>query len=525
MSLLIGQYLPSSSFASQSAPDAYPNYLSFVEMRGMVDDCVRGIYTLDQKQRYLPTNSYRERHPKMNQDYLERALFPGETQYALQTYDGLFSVGSPELALPDDGRMTYIAERASAMGGDMKHVQLRCNNEQMKHGLHCLLLEMGGNPEMPFFVQEYGADSLLRIHYREREGDRLVDFVLLDESLTDYDLSAKEDVAIRRYAVLSLDANDEYYQRTIAPEELRDLDLRNPPMDKRTIYPDYHGKRFHRVPFVACGASGITGTIEVPPMLSMAQTEIALFKALADHAYHIYMNTQEILCVTGAPADFERRAENGEVDVGAGTLLAFRSAETKAFYVSTNGTGFTAEQEQIKQLKDDIDRKRMSLMSAKSHQSGTVVSMLAGAQTAPLRAVVDASGVAITSILRQMAEWMGYSDVDISQIAYIPSQQFASASVNLSEYVALCQAVRNGEVPMLQRQLYDMARESGILSRTLPYEKFRDLYAAEQEEFLRSQVVLPQRTGNPYASRTSRPSGGDANGKIPTSHEQVDGLG
>lgn len=504
-------YLSASSFASQSAPFAYRNYLDFVEMRGMVDDCVRGIYTIDQKRSYLPQNAYRAKHPKMDQDFLERALFPGETQYALQTYDGLFSIGQPELALPEDGRMSYIAERASAMGGDMKHVQLRTNNEQMKHGLRCLLLETGGEAARPFFVQEYGADALLRIHYSEKEGDRHPDFVLLDESTTDYDVSLHEDVEVRRFLVLALDRNGDYYQRVIAPEELKDLDTLNPPGDGRTVYPDYLGRRFWRVPFLACGASGVTGTIEVPPMLSMAQTEIALFKAMADHAYHIYMNTQEILCVTGADPSFADKANSGEVDVGAGTLMAFRSPDTKVFYASTNGTGFTAEQQQIAQLKDDIDRKRMSLMSAKSHQSGTVVSMLAGAQTAPLRAVVDSSGVALTSLLRQMAEWMGYGEKEVSDIYYTPSQQFASASVNLSEYVSLCQAVRNGEVPMLQRQLYDMGRESGILSRTLPYERFKDLYAVERDEYLRDQVVLPQRTGDPYLSRSSAPAKGNAN--------------
>lgn len=496
-------YLPASSFASLASPDAYPNYLSFVEMRGTVDDCVRGIYTLEQKQRYLPSNSYREKHPRMNQDFLERALFPGETQYALQTYDGLFSVGSPELALPEDGRMTYIADKAGAMGGDMKHVQLRTNNGQMRHGLYCLLLEIGRDDRMGgrpfFFIQEFGADALLRMHFMDVGSERVPDFVLLDESTTDYDVARKQDVIDRRYVVLALDGNGDYFQRTILPEELRDLDVSAPPMDGRTVYPEYLGRRFNRVPFVACGASGITGKIEVPPMLSMAQTEIALFKALADHAYHIYMNTQEILVVTGAGAEFEDKAKN--VEVGAGTLINIRSPEAKAYYVSTNGTGFTAEQQQIAQLKDDIDRKRMSLMSAKSHQSGTVVSMLAGAQTAPLRAVVDASGVALTSMLRQMAEWIGYGEEEVRSVQYVPSQQFANASVNLSEYVALCQAVRNGSVPMLERQLYDMARESGILSRTLPYERFKDLYETEQEEFLRKQVVLPQRTGNPFAGR------------------------
>ena len=83
-------------------------------------------------------------------------------------------------------------------------------------------------------------------------------------------------------------------------------------------------------------------------------------------------------------------------------------------------------------------------MSAKTHQSGTVVGLVQNSQSAPLRTVVEVSGNAIRLILKQMAKWMGHSEEEVDAISYIPSEEFANPRVNLSEFIALCNAVDTG---------------------------------------------------------------------------------
>lgn len=481
---------------------AFPEYRELSECREVVDDCLSGQRTVKEKVRYLPPNDWQKSHEDQYKAFLRRALFPGETRYALDIYEGMFSLGNPKISLPESGKLDFIIKNASVYGDDLKQIQMRLNSEQMSHGLRCLLLEVRADADKPFFIREYPAGKFLRSHFSDIDGESFADFILLDESTGVYDLATFSDATDYKLRILALDKNGFYYQRSIRPWELnKDLDIRKPPLDDRTVYPAVFGTRFHRIPFVWCGVNSVSGaSFEYPPMKSLADTELALYVAMANHSQHIYMNTQEILIFTGVtPESIPRDAV-----FGCGSFLALKNAEADAKYVSTNGVGFTAEKEEIEQLQSSIEQKRLSLMSAKSHQSGTVVGLVQNSQSAPLRTIVNTSGTAITRILRYMAQWIGMSEEEIYAIEYIPSQQFAETRISLSEFIALCKSVQDGSVKMLEEDLYSMARENGLINNSTPWGVFRKRYALEDEERQKKNAILPSATsGNPFANRQS----------------------
>lgn len=477
---------------------AFPEYNELLECREIVDDCLAGQKTIKEKSKYLPPNSWQREHPEQYHAFLNRALFQGETEYSIDIYDGLFSLGNPQITLPDDKKMNFILKRASASREDLKSIQLRLNTEQMTQGLRCNLLEVRQNAKYPFFIQEYHANKFLRSHFLDDDGDKIADLVLLNESTYYHDLASKKDVKDLKLRVLALDSNREYYQRRVAPQEYLDLDLKNPPVDERTIYPAYRKKRFNQIPFVWCGVKSISGEeFDYPPMLSLAQTELKLYMSIAHNSQHIYMNTQETVFITGqVTGNFDMRT----LQFGAGASNFIPGKDIKVEYLSTNGVGFDAEEKEITRLKSDIEQKRLSLMSAKSHQSGTVLGMVQNSQSAPLRTISDWSGRALTRLLQYMAEWMGYSEEDVDKISYIPSQEYANPRVNLSEFIALCKAVIAGEVMMLEEDLYQMAKESNFINTDLTWQQFKEKYNLEQLERERKQSILPQEKGNPFSA-------------------------
>lgn len=475
---------------------AFPEYPELLECRDIVDDCLAGQRTIKARGKYLPPTKWQKEHPEKYKEFLYRALFPGETKASLDTYEGLFQLGSPHVTLPPDGRMNYIIDDASVTRDGLKQIQVRLNKEQMAHGLRMMLLEVRDNEHCPFFIQEYPANKFLRAHFNDTliSGESMADMVLLNESTVENDIRTWQFRKVIRLRILGLDANLEYYQRSVSPEELYGLDIAHPPQDGRTVYPAYLKRRFNRIPLVWCGSSGLSGSsMEYPPMLSMAQTELKLFLCMAHNSQHIYMNTQESIVITGANNSFKLKDD----EFVAGSVVCIPGQYAKAQYLSTNGVGFDAEEKEIARLKSSIEEKRLSLMSAKSHQSGTVVGQVQNNQSAPLRTVVNVSGEAITTILRHMARWMHYPEEAVRQINYIPSNEFANPRVNLSEYIALCKAVVTGEVKMLEEDLYVMGKESGYIKSKLGWEQFKAKYEIEWEERQRRQQVLVREPGNP----------------------------
>ena len=481
---------------------AFPGYVDLVELRELVDDCLAGLRTIDEKQKYLPPTKWQEKYPGKYHEFLYRALFPNETKYSLDIYEGLFNIGDPQITLPKDGRMDYLVKDASVYRDSLKQIQVRLNKEQMTHGLRLLLLEVRDDEQRPFYIQEYGANKFIRAHFNSDmiSGESIADCVILNETTLVNDISTWSYKKVVQLRILGLDANMEYYQRSVSPKELKDIDIYNPPQDGRTIYPAYRNQRFNRIPIVWCGASGNSGSnIDQPPLLSMAQTELKLFLCMAHNSQHIYMNTQESIVITGASNSFKLKDD----EFVAGSVVVIPGENAKAQYLSTNGIGFDAEEKEIARLQESIEAKRLSLMSAKSHQSGTVVGLVQNSQSAPLRTIVTASGNSITLILQHMARWMGYDAETVDNIAYVPSQAFADPRVNLSEFIALCKAVSVGDVQMLEEDLYTMARESHFISSKMPWAQFKAKYDLEWEDRQKKTGMVAQQPGNPFVGATN----------------------
>lgn len=477
---------------------AFPGYHDLVELRELVDDCLAGQRTIKERGKYLPPTKWQEKYPEKYREFLFRALFPNETKYSLDIYEGLFNIGEPQVTLPEDGRMNYLLNDASVTRDGLKQIQVRLNKEQMTHGLRLLLLEVRDDEKAPFYIQEYGANKYLRSHFNTQmvSGESIADMVLLNESTLVNDIAKwiyRKEIRLR---ILGLDKNMEYYQRSVSPEELKSIDIYNPPQDGRTIYPAYQGKRFNRIPLVWCGASGNSASdISQPPLLSMAQTELKLFLCMAHNSQHIYMNTQESIVITGANQSFKLTDDQ----FVAGSVVVIPGENAKAQYLSTNGVGFDAEEKEIARLQSSIETKRLSLMNAKSHQSGTVVGLVQNSQSAPLRTIIGVAGNSITLILKHAARWMGYDEEAVNGISYTASQAFANPRFNLSEFISLCKGVFEGEVQMLEEDLYTMARESGFITSKRTWQQFKEKYEIEWEERQKKQGAVSLQTGNPFA--------------------------
>ena len=476
---------------------AFPEYNDLQDARQLVDDCLAGQKTIKSKIKYLPPNEWQDKHRDQYMSFLRRALFPSETRYALDIYEGLFSMGEPRITLPKSGELDYIIENASIYNDSLKDVQMRLNSEQMAHGLRCMLVETREDPKRPFFIREYSADKFLRSHFKESGGESYADFILIDESSGVYNIQTKQDFIDFKLRVFALDENGYYYQRKLNIQEFASFDPLHPTIDKNTVYPTYQGKPFTRIPFVWCGVNSLSGSaFDYPPLQSMADTEIALYVAMANHSQHIYMNTQEILVFTGVSPD----AIPKDIAFGCGSFIALKEENADAKYVSTNGVGYTAEKEEIEQLQSSIEQKRLSLMSAKTHQSGAVVGMEQNSRSAPLRSVVETSGNAITTILKYMAKWINIPQDEIDKISYEPSKEFANTKLNINEFISLCKSVMDGEVKMLEEDLFVMAKKSGYINASMTWNDFKKRYKIESQERQNAQSILPRNTGNPFAN-------------------------
>jgi hypothetical protein len=474
---------------------AISEYGDLLDYRRRVDDCLQGQRNIKSKQTYLPPNQWQQEHTTEYEAYLQRALFYSMTTYAMRIYEGLTMSGFPEIILPTDGKMDFLRRWATVHKRDLHTLQANLNREQLSHGLRCMLVESQNNPDRPFFIQEFGANMFLRAYFTASQGsESKAKMILLDESGYSFDVKLKTDVYQPRLLVLGLDRNNEYYQCKIGLSDWGDkFDIDNPPAT--AVYPSYRGQRIDFIPFTWCGASSLSGSaLDLPPLLDMADCEIKLFQLDAQYSQHLFQSSQETVFFTNTDRNF--KLEDIRYGCGAHNKLP-NNVDVKV--IANNGIGFEAQKNYMESIMAQIELRRMSIMSSKSHQSGTAVGIVQNAQTAPLRTIVDTSGDAITEQLRYIATWMGYAIKDISRIAYAPSKDFANADNNLSEFVSLCQSVADGSVPMLEEDLYRKAKENGYVNSKMEWKDFKIKWRLEKLERQESLGFIPQSNGNLFS--------------------------
>ncbi len=490
---------------------SFPEYNDLLEYRQQVDDCLQGQKVIHEKsQKYLPPNSWQKENPGAYELYKSRALFFNMCSYALKIYDGLLQMGEPDIVIPTE--LEYLKTFASVYNDGLHSIQQRLNVEQISHGLRCLLLETSSlDQKRPFVIKEYSANKMILPYFINVDGESMAKFVVLNESSYEYDIKTKQYIPIYKLLVLGLDANGEYYQARIKPsswnnfnvdapnifpEEWTNFDFENP-SKQNTVYPAYRGKRFNRIPFVWCGASSLSGTsYDIPPLYSMSNVELQLFRAYADYAFHLFMSSQETTYITGVDNSFNVNS----VKTGAGAINALTGDNVSIQNISTNGVGFTAQENHLNMLINDIDRQRMSIMSAKSHQSANALQIVQDAQTAPLQIVNSVSGQAITQILRYASKWIGKTDQETASVHYIPSKEFATQNVNLSEMMNLADRIDEDKFPMTVEELRHLAIENGLIKTDSDWKEFKNKWEIERMGRLeRSASVIPKNTGNPFS--------------------------
>lgn len=477
-----------ANMARSLAEFAFPEYTELSEYRERVDDCLQGQRNIKRKRKYLPPTKWQEEHPDEYAAYLRRALFYSLTAYAVRLYEGLCLAGSPNIVLPQDHRLDFIAKKATVHKRDLHSLQGNLNREQLAHGLRCMLLQPTDDPSCPFVIQEATAGSFLVSSFDtdDRTGESKARLILLDNSRNVFDRKTKQYEYKQELLLLALDGNGQYYQCVLKPEEWAKFDTDNPP--KRTAkYPALWGRRLDRIPFTWCGATTLSGvTFDIPPLLDMCDCELKLFELDAMYAQHLFQSSQETVFFLHAPPNF--KLEDVRYGAGAQNKLP---GDMDVKVISNNGVGFDAQKQYMDSIMEQIELRRMSIMSSKSHQSGTAVGIVQNAQTSPLRTVINTSGDAITEQLRFMAQWMGYKEEEVQKIIYTPSQAFAHADSNLSEFVSLSQAVAAGEVKMLEKDLFRMAIENGYIHTKQEWPEYLKEWKLEQLARTNALGVLP----------------------------------
>lgn len=462
----------------------HPQYMFMHKSWSMMRDMYMGEQCIKEKGReYLPpTKSMQLDGMKDNElgreiynAYKLRTPFPEYVKEAIENFDGLLHNKPATITLPD--AMAPMLERATESGESLMALLRRMNEEQLLEGRLGLLLDFPQDaaPEAMPFIALYCAEAIINWDdAKYDEGERRLNLVVLNESGFKRNKESFEWVTIDKYRVLQLGELDQNesegnatYQFGVFSNEMGGSadyapDLMTPAM--------YRGKTIGKIPFVFCNTKDLLSEVDRPPLMALGNNCLSIYLSEADYRQNLHMQGQDTFVIMGGssqhkvPSDDPNNThhEDAPLRTGAGSVIELE-AEGDAKYVGVDGKGL---QEQRAAL--EADHKRAATRAGQlveiggQKESGEALKTRLGAQTATLNQIALTGALALQTILRIAAEWMGLNPEDV---VVTPNLEFANVTMTGKDVVDLTTARVMG-APLSKESMHALLVDRGLTKMT-----------------------------------------------------------
>lgn len=325
-----------------------------------IKDCIAGADAIKKKSKeYLPMpapEDTTEKNILRYRSYIERAVFYNITARTVIGLVGLaFSKPIPVLEIPDT--LDYLKTNIDGAGITLEQQIKKTTAEVVSLGRCGLLTDyskdkaksqqdiLDGRVRATIILLE--ASDIVWVETTESGVQVVLCLVVIKEaysSPTGDGYTTKTDV---QYKVLFL--REGVYTQEIWRKA---GDAEAWVMAEEALFPtDHKGNLLDHIPFTFVGSLNNDATFDEPPMLSIADLNIAHFRNSADAEESSFIHGQPTLVVTGLTESWLKGVLKGKVSVGArGGLPLPRDADAKLLQVGANSMPVEGMKEKEKQM-------------------------------------------------------------------------------------------------------------------------------------------------------------------------------
>ncbi|MQX25027.1 DUF4055 domain-containing protein [Sinorhizobium meliloti] len=386
--------------------------------------------------------------------YQTRAQFP---EIVLPTIHGMVGVihrTEAQIEMPE--AMKPLWEKATKDGLPLEALHRRITAELLTTGRYALLADAATEGSDLPWLAGYSAESLINW-----SDDRTM--FVLDESGLRRDGFRWEQQ--QRFRVLEMKEGSYTVQTYTGTERT--------PGDE--VIPAGRGNtKLTEIPFVVIGARDLSLAPELPPLLGVARSAIALYQLSADYRWQLFMTGQETLVViNGDPPSA----------VGAGAVIAIKQGDNAGTpdvkYVGPAGTGIDAHRIAILDERQNAAQSGARLFNSaetKTAESGDALRIRFAAETATLTSIALASAQGLEKALRHIAVMIGQSP---DAVTVKPNLSFIDSTLTPEQAASLVSLWQNGAIAY--ETLYENLQRGEIASAERDFEA--ELKLIDQERF------------------------------------------
>ena len=391
---------------------------------------------------------------KLYEAYQKRAQFPEIVEPTIRGMVGVIHRTEAQIEMPD--AMQPLWERATKDGLPLEALHRRITHELLTTGRYSLLADAATEGSDLPWLAGYSAEAL--INWAD---DRSM-FVLDESGLKREGFQWEHE---QRFRVLEMRDGSYTVQTYTGAERIAG----------EALTPSGRGNaKLSQIPFVVIGARDLSLPPELPPLVGVARSAVALYQLSADYRWQLFMSGQETLVIINGDAPSA---------VGAGAVIAIKqgsgedAARPDVKYVGPAGTGIAAHRTALqdeRQAAAQAGARLFNNAENRAAESGDALRIRFAAETATLTSIAQSSAQGLEKALRHIAVMIGQNP---EAVVVKPNLSFVDATLTPQEAFALVSVWQSGALS--KQTLYENLQRGEIASAERSFEEEEELIAAE----------------------------------------------
>ena len=326
-------------------------------------------------------------------------------------------------------------------------------------------------------VKVYDAKCITNWRYEKRGNATVLAMVTMtEEARTRKD--EFEDVVETHYRVLDLDDAGFYRQRVFAVRDGADVVIEGP------IYPVRRGAKLAYIPFRIVGVNGMGGEVEEPPLIDLADANIAHYQVNSDIRVAMHFGVPTFV-ISGL------RQEPGAapIMVGSHTAILLDDPQAKAYFAEPNGYMLPEMRAALKEIEQRMAILGARMIADETRQAETLgaTQIKRASENSVMASAVIAISEAVQWALAEMADWVGAS----GECKFEISREFNPLGLPAQELSAIFAGVQQGIIS--EQEAFTLLQRADLIDGEKTFDE-------HQEEVGQTSLPAPVAPANDLAA-------------------------
>ena len=363
---------------------------------------------------YLPKLSSQDKDQYTS--YVMRAMYVNAIKNTVQGLVGAVMRIDPVIKAPD--RILELTQDITGTGVSLNDFISNMLSEQLLMGRQGILID---RTEDRAYLSGYTTEQMT---------NWMDGVIVLKETYVSHDINDVYDMTYEvQYRELMIDEDGKYLVRIW--RENTGWNVWN------EIYPTKVGQALDEIPFVALSGNELNLNPTQPPLLSLVDTNLSMYRTSADLEHGRHFTALPTPYVTGIDGD-------SELKIGSGSAWILPDSSSKAGYLEFTGQGLQALEKAVEEKRSIMASLGASLLQTEKSgvESAEAVRLRQNSETSVLVGAVLSVQEGIAKALSFMAEWEGVSgDIEVEL-----NTDFSDTKISAQDLTALMGAWQSGGI-------------------------------------------------------------------------------